>query len=55
MNLIFVVICSGYFEKSNIGETGVKLKDRLHIYRKHIREPEYQQRRAPLNRWKRQI
>ena len=36
MNLIYVVIFSGYFEEY-IGETDGQLKDRLLIYRKQIR------------------
>ena len=36
INLIYVVIFSGYFEEY-IGETDGQLKDRLLIYRKRIR------------------
>ena len=41
-NLIYVVICDGCKEEY-IGQTGGQLKDRLRIYRQHIRQPEYQQ------------
>ena len=44
-NLIYVLICSGY-NGEYIGETGInkqKLKDRVRVYRQHIRQPEYQQ------------
>ena len=44
-NLIFVVICSGCQEEY-IGEPGSgksKLRDRVRIYRQHIRQQEYQQ------------
>ena len=42
MNLTYVVLCSGCCEKY-VGETGGQLKHRLHIYRQHIKQPEYQQ------------
>jgi len=41
INLIYVVICDGCKEEY-IGQTGGPLKDRLRIYRQHIRQPEYQ-------------
>ena len=44
-NLIYVIICPTCKEEY-IGETGEgssKLKDRVRIYRQHIRQPEYQQ------------
>ena len=44
-NLIYVLICSGC-NGEYIGETGInkqKLKDRVRVYRQHIRQPEYQQ------------
>ena len=44
-NLIYVVICSGCQEEY-IGETGLgksKLRDRVRIYKQHIRQQEYQQ------------
>lgn len=44
-NLIYVIICSGCSEEY-IGETGCTLKERLNIYRQHIRQPEYQQIKA---------
>ena len=43
-NLIYVVICSSCQEEY-IGETGIgdtKLRDRVRIYRQHIRQPEYE-------------
>ena len=41
-NLIYVVICQGSKEE-HIGETGCLMKERINIYRKHIRQPQYQQ------------
>ena len=41
-NLIYVVICETCKEEY-IGETGCTVKQRLNIYRQHIRQPEYQQ------------
>ena len=41
-NLIYVVICQGSKEE-HIGETGRLMKERINIYRKHIRQPQYQQ------------
>ena len=44
-NVIYVVICSNC-NGENIGETGVnkqKLRDRVRVYRHHIRQPQYQQ------------
>ena len=44
-NLIYVVICATCKEEY-IGETGegkTKLKDRVRVYRQHIRQPQYQQ------------
>ena len=44
-NLIYVVI-SGTCIEEYIGETGkgkTKLKDRVRVYRQHIRQPQYQQ------------
>ena len=38
-NLIYVIICSGC-NKEYIGKTGGQLKERLSIYRQHIRQPE---------------
>ena len=43
-NLIYVVICPTWKEEY-IGETGIgdsKLRDRVRIYRQHIRQPEYE-------------
>ena len=40
-NLIYVVTCQG--RKEYIKETGCLVKERINIYRKHIRQPEYQQ------------
>ena len=40
-NLIYVIICSGC-NKEYIGQTGGQLKERLSIYRQHIRQPEYE-------------
>ena len=44
-NLIYVIICSGCTEEY-IGETGCILKERVNIYRQHIKQPEYQQIKA---------
>ena len=44
-NLIYVVICVTCKEEY-IGETGegkTKLRDRVRVYRQHIRQPQYQQ------------
>ena len=44
-NLIYVLICSSCKEEY-IGETGLnktKLRDRVRVYRQHIRQPQYQQ------------
>ena len=44
-NLIYVIICSNCMEEY-IGETGInktKLRDRVRVYRQHIRQPRYQQ------------
>ena len=41
-NLIYVVICQGCKEEY-IGETGCLVKERVNIYRQHIRQPQYQQ------------
>ena len=41
-NLIHVIICQGCKEEY-IGETGYLVKERINIYRKHIRQPQYQQ------------
>ena len=40
-NLIYVIICSGC-NKEYIGQTRGQLKERLSIYRQHIRQPEYE-------------
>ena len=40
-NLIYVVISQGCKEKYT-GETGCLVKERINIYRKHIRQPQYQ-------------
>ena len=43
-NLIYVVICPTCKEEY-IGETGIgdsKLRDRVRVYRQHIRQPEYE-------------
>ena len=40
--LIYVVICQGCKE-DYIGETGCLVKERINIYRQHIRQPQYQQ------------
>ena len=42
-NLIYVVISQGWKEEY-IGETGCLVKERINIYRQHIRQPQYQQR-----------
>ena len=41
-NLIHTVICQGCKEEY-IGETGCVVKERINIYRQHIRQPQYQQ------------
>ena len=41
-NLIYVVICQGSKEEY-IGETGCLVKERINIYRQHIRQLQYQQ------------
>ena len=44
-NLIYVVICDACKEEQ-IGEAGerkTKLRDRVRVYRQHIRQPQYQQ------------
>ena len=44
-NLIYVIICDTCKEEY-IGETGegkTKLRDRVRVYRQHIRQPQYQQ------------
>ena len=41
-NLIYVVICQGCQEE-HIGETGCLVKERISVYRQHIRQPQYQQ------------
>ena len=40
--VIYVVICQGCKEEY-IGETGCLVKERINIYRQHIRQPQYQQ------------
>ena len=40
-NLIYVVICQGCKEEY-IGETGSLVKERMSIFRQHIRQPQYQ-------------
>ena len=40
-NLVYVVICQGCKEEY-IGETGFLVKERMNIYRQHIRQPQYQ-------------
>ena len=47
-NLIYVVICQGCKEEYT-GETGCLVKDRINIYRQHIRQPQYQQLVAKEN------
>ena len=37
---MYVIICTSC-NKEYIGHTGGKLKERLNIYRQHIRQPEY--------------
>ena len=39
-NLIYVIVCSGC-NKEYIGQTQTMLKERLSIYRQHIRQPQY--------------
>ena len=41
-NLIYVVICQGCQEEY-IGETGCLVKERISVYRQHIRQSKYQQ------------
>ena len=41
-NLIYVVICQGCKEKY-VGEMNCLMKERINIYRQHIRQPQYQQ------------
>ena len=41
-NLIYVVICQGYKEEY-IGETVCLVKERINVYKQHIRHPQYQQ------------
>ena len=41
-NLIYVVICQGCQEEY-IGETGCLVKERISVYRQHIRQPQYEQ------------
>ena len=41
-NLIYVVICQGCQEEY-IGKTGCLVKERISVYRQHIRHPQYQQ------------
>ena len=41
-NLIYVVICQEYKEEY-IGETDCLVKERINIYRQHIRQSQYQQ------------
>ena len=43
-NLIYVIVCSGCKEEY-IGQTKTMLKERLNIYRQHIRQPELQMMR----------
>ena len=40
-NHVYVIICIGC-SKEYIGQTGGQLKERLSIYRQHIRQPEYE-------------
>ena len=40
-NLTYLIICSGC-KKEYIGQTGGQLKERISIYRQHIRQPEYE-------------
>ena len=40
-SLTYLIICSGC-NKEYIGQTRVQLKERLTIYRQHIRQPEYE-------------
>ena len=47
-NLIYIVICPTCKEEY-IGETRIgnsKLRDRVRIYRQHIRQPEYEKRKV---------
>ena len=44
-NLLYVIFCPSCGEEY-IGETGIgktKLRDRVRVYRQHIKQPEYQQ------------
>ena len=41
-NLIYAVICQGSQEEY-IGETGCLVKERISVYRQHIRQPQFQQ------------
>ena len=41
-NLTYVVICQGC-KKEYIGETGFLLKERINVYRQHIRQPQSRQ------------
>ena len=41
-NLIYVVICQ-WCKETFIGETGCLVKERINIYRQHIRQPQYEQ------------
>ena len=40
--LIYVIFCQGCQEEY-IGETGFLVKERISVYRQHIRHPQYQQ------------
>ena len=40
-NLTYLIICSGC-NKEYIGQTGGQLKERISIYRQHIRQPKYE-------------
>ena len=40
--VIYAVICQGCKEEY-VGETSCLVKERLNIYRQHIRQPQYQQ------------
>ena len=42
INFIYVVICQGC-KREYIGEMGCPVKERINIYRQHIRQPQYQQ------------
>ena len=45
VNLIYVIICDTYKEEyiAETGEGKTKLRDRVRVYRQHIRQPHYQQ------------